>query len=68
MVFQEPMTALDPVYTIGQHLVEMIRRHKGAPRRARARAIALLIWSRFHPPRAVDAYPHELSEGCGSAR
>ncbi len=29
MVFQEPMTALDPVYTIGQHLVEMIRRHKG---------------------------------------
>ena len=39
MVFQEPMTALDPVYTIGQHLVEMIRRHKGGTRaEARARA------------------------------
>ncbi len=38
MVFQEPMTALDPVYTIGQHLSEMIRRHKGGSRARRPRA------------------------------
>ncbi len=65
MVFQEPMTALDPVYTIGQHLVEMIRRHKGGTRaQARANAIDLLELVKVpSAARRVDAYPHELSGG-----
>jgi peptide/nickel transport system ATP-binding protein len=65
MVFQEPMTALDPVYTIGQHLVEMIRRHKGGTRvEARARAIELLDLVKIpSAARRLDAYPHELSGG-----
>jgi peptide/nickel transport system ATP-binding protein len=65
MVFQEPMTALDPVYTIGQHLVEMIRHHKGGTRaEARARAIELLDLVKIpSAARRLDAYPHELSGG-----
>jgi ABC-type dipeptide/oligopeptide/nickel transport system ATPase component len=65
MVFQEPMTALDPVYTIGQHLVEMIRRHKGGTRaEARARALELLDLVKIpSAARRLDAYPHELSGG-----
>ena len=65
MIFQEPMTALDPVYTIGQHLMETIRRHKGGTRKAaRARAIELLDLVKIpSAERRVDAYPHELSGG-----
>ena len=65
MVFQEPMTALDPVYTIGQHLTEMIRRHKGGSRATvRARAIELLDLVKIpSAERRLDAYPHELSGG-----
>jgi peptide/nickel transport system ATP-binding protein len=65
MIFQEPMTALDPVYTIGQHLVEAIRRHKGGSRAdARKRAIELLDLVKIpSPERRIDAYPHELSGG-----
>ena len=65
MIFQEPMTALDPVYTIGQHLMETIRRHKGGSRaQARARAIELLDLVKIpSAERRVDAYPHELSGG-----
>ena len=65
MVFQEPMTALDPVYTIGQHLTETIRQHKGGSRAAaRARAIELLDLVKIpSAERRVDAYPHELSGG-----
>ncbi len=65
MVFQEPMTALDPVYTIGQHLIEMIRQHKGGSKaEARARAIELLDLVKIpSAERRVDAYPHELSGG-----
>ena len=65
MVFQEPMTALDPVYTIGQHLMEMIRRHKGGTKaEARARAMELLDLVKIpSPARRLDAYPHELSGG-----
>src|SRR5712675_39737 len=65
MVFQEPMTALDPVYTIGQHLVEMIRRHRGGTKaEARARAIELLELVKIpSAARRLDAYPHELSGG-----
>jgi peptide/nickel transport system ATP-binding protein len=65
MVFQEPMTALDPVYTIGQQIGETVRRHTGCNRQAaRARALELLELVRIpSPERRLDAYPHELSGG-----
>jgi peptide/nickel transport system ATP-binding protein len=65
MIFQEPMTALDPVYTIGQQIVETIRKHKGGTRaEARARALELLDLVKIpSPERRLDNYPHELSGG-----
>jgi peptide/nickel transport system ATP-binding protein len=65
MVFQEPMTALDPVYTVGQQVGETVRRHTGCDRRAaRARALELLELVRIpSAERRLDAYPHELSGG-----
>jgi len=65
MVFQEPMTALDPVYTVGQQIGETLRRHLGISRKAaRARALELLELVRIpSPERRLDAYPHELSGG-----
>jgi peptide/nickel transport system ATP-binding protein len=65
MVFQEPMTALDPVYTVGQQIGETVRRHTGCDRRAaRARALELLDLVRVpSAARRLDAYPHELSGG-----
>src|ERR1051325_5121605 len=65
MIFQEPMTALDPVYTIGQQIGEIVRRHTGAGRSAaRARALELLEMVRIpSAERRLDAYPHELSGG-----
>src|ERR1700751_2551666 len=65
MIFQEPMTALDPVYTIGQQIGETVRRHTGCDRRAaRTRALELLELVRIpSAERRLDAYPHELSGG-----
>jgi peptide/nickel transport system ATP-binding protein len=65
MVFQEPMTALDPVYTVGQQIGETVRRHTGCDRReARARALDLLELVRIpSAARRLGAYPHELSGG-----
>ncbi len=65
MVFQEPMTALDPVYTIGRQIGETVRRHTGCDRRAaRARALELLELVRVPSAvRRLDSYPHELSGG-----
>jgi peptide/nickel transport system ATP-binding protein len=65
MVFQEPMTALDPVYTIGRQIIETVRRHTGCDRRtARARALELLELVRIpSAAQRLDAYPHELSGG-----
>jgi peptide/nickel transport system ATP-binding protein len=65
MVFQEPMTALDPVYTVGQQIGETLRRHTGCDRQAaRARALQLLELVRIpSAARRLDAYPHELSGG-----
>ncbi|SDO28304.1 peptide/nickel transport system ATP-binding protein [Nakamurella panacisegetis] len=65
MIFQEPMTALNPVYTIGFQIAEMLRAHKAmAPKAARARAIELLTLVEIpDPERRVDSYPHQLSGG-----
>ena len=65
MIFQEPMTALDPVYTVGQQIGEAVRRHTGCGfRAARERALELLELVRIpSPERRLDAYPHELSGG-----
>jgi peptide/nickel transport system ATP-binding protein len=65
MIFQEPMTALDPVYTVGQQIGETVRRHTGVDKKAaRARALELLELVRIpSAEQRLDAYPHELSGG-----
>jgi peptide/nickel transport system ATP-binding protein len=65
MIFQEPMTALNPVYTVGFQIAEMLRSHEAmSPSRARARAIELLEMVEIpDPERRVDSYPHQLSGG-----
>jgi oligopeptide transport system ATP-binding protein len=65
MIFQEPMTSLDPLYRIGQLLCEPLMFHGGLTRAAaRARAGELLRLVRLpDPERRLDAYPHELSGG-----
>ncbi|SHJ19030.1 oligopeptide transport system ATP-binding protein [Aureimonas altamirensis DSM 21988] len=65
MIFQEPMTSLDPLYTVGRQIREVIRHHNPMPgRAARARALELLALVGIpEPERRIDAYPHELSGG-----
>ncbi len=65
MIFQEPMTALDPVYTIGRQIGETVRRHEGVSRRdAERRALELLELVQIpSAKRRLGAYPHELSGG-----
>jgi len=65
MIFQEPMTSLNPVMTIGTQLAEVIRAHDDAPRaEARVRARALLERVRIpDAARRLGQYPHELSGG-----
>lgn len=65
MVFQEPMTSLNPLHTVGEQISESLRQHLGlSPRLARARAIELLDRVQLpHPSQRVDYYPHQLSGG-----
>ena len=65
MIFQEPMSALDPVFTIGQQIGETIRTHfKADKKQARERAIeALASVGIPSPARVHDSYPHQLSGG-----
>lgn len=65
MIFQEPLLALDPVYTVGDQIVEAIRRHESVSRaEAHARALALLQKVKIpSPERRLQAYPHEMSGG-----
>ncbi|WP_254070157.1 ABC transporter ATP-binding protein [Acidisphaera sp. L21] len=65
MVFQDPLTALNPVFTIGQQMVEVIRAHRAIGRRA-AWAHATDMLARVQipdPPGRMHAYPHQLSGG-----
>ncbi len=65
MIFQEPLLALDPVYTVGAQIVESIRRHENVPKdEAHRRALALFERVRIpSPERRLAAYPHEMSGG-----
>ena len=65
MIFQEPLLALDPVYTLGAQIIETIRRHEPVSA-AVARQRALTLFEQVHipsPERRLDAYPHEMSGG-----
>jgi len=64
-IFQEPMTALNPVYTIGFQIVETLRTHFDmGPKEARARAVELLTMVDIpNPEGSFDKYPHQLSGG-----
>jgi oligopeptide transport system ATP-binding protein len=65
MIFQEPMTSLDPLYRIGRQIAEPMIHHRGlSARAARARAVELLeLVGIPDADRRIDAYPHELSGG-----
>src|SRR5215472_9743361 len=65
MIFQEPMTSLNPSFTIGNQIVEAIRRHQGLDSAAaKARAIEMLRLVRIpSPEKRFDDYPHKLSGG-----
>ncbi len=65
MIFQEPMTSLNPVYTIGNQIIEAIRLHQGlGVREAREKAIDMLKKVRIpDASRRIDDYPHQLSGG-----
>lgn len=65
MIFQEPLLALDPVYTLGAQIVESIRRHESITQEAAFKR-ALQLFERVRipsPERRLTAYPHEMSGG-----
>jgi oligopeptide/dipeptide ABC transporter ATP-binding protein len=65
MIFQEPMTSLNPIFTVGDQIVETVRAHERlGPRAARDRAIEMLAKVGIpSPEQRVDDYPHQLSGG-----
>ena len=66
MIFQEPLLALDPVYSVGAQIVESIRRHDRKATAAEAQQRALALFERVRipsPERRLAAYPHEMSGG-----
>ncbi len=65
MIFQEPMTSLNPVYTVGNQIMEAVELHQGlGPRESRNKAIEMLkLVGIPAPEKRVDDYPHQLSGG-----
>ncbi|WP_448953542.1 ABC transporter ATP-binding protein [Labrys neptuniae] len=65
MIFQEPMTSLDPLYKVGRQVAEPIVHHRGGSYKdARKRVVELFkLVGIPHPERRIDAYPHEMSGG-----
>src|SRR5579864_7777836 len=65
MIFQEPMTSLNPAFMVGEQIAEAIQRHRDvAPRLARVQAIEMLSRVRIpSPERCAEEYPHRLSGG-----
>ena len=65
MIFQEPMTSLDPLYRIGDQIIEPLRHHRSMSKsRARKRALEMLRLVQIpEPERRMRSYPHELSGG-----
>jgi len=65
MIFQEPMSALNPLFTIGNQIIETLQLHEElSPREARIKTIQLLKRTGIREPeRRVDSYPHQLSGG-----
>ena len=65
MIFQEPMTALNPVFTIGNQMIEILRIHKNISRQeARNQALEILNTVEIESPeKRINQYPHELSGG-----
>lgn len=65
MIFQEPMTSLNPVYRIGDQIIENIRQHQKMTRaKARDRAVELLTLVRIpNPSERIDSFPHQMSGG-----
>ena len=66
MIFQEPMTSLNPAYTVGDQIAETMRRHLGLSRQESRRTRAVDMLDRVHIPNAAGratSYPHEFSGG-----
>ena len=65
MIFQEPMTSLNPVFTIGTQIAENIRRHQGTSRSAALKQAVEMMWAVKMPipEQMIRQYPHELSGG-----
>lgn len=65
MIFQEPMTSLDPMFTIGSEIIEVLKLHQGLKKEeALKKAIESLCTVKFpDPEKRIDDYPHELSGG-----
>jgi len=66
MIFQEPMTSFDPLYTVGEQIIETLMAHKRGLSRAAARAQAIEMLAKVRLPSPeilVDRYPHQLSGG-----